>query len=680
MADNKNLIYTITVTDKGTFVIKELKKEVKDSSALFKTLNADMIKNAQAGKLSASAMLAQINQLKQLRNANTSNNNLFRKQTEEIRLLENEYKKLTLVTQQQTDKTGLASATLVEFSRGVQDANYGFRGVANNLSQLTTLMTTLIGTTGGLKNAWVALKNAFTGPIGFLVVANIVIAALERLEIMSQKTTKTTDEMTDALADADGLTASLKRYADIAEDATKTDDERTVALQRLKDDGYDPLIGSLEDFLDAKRQISLFNATEKILQGEEKDFLVELIQLQRDLTAQTKAAAEPQPAFTPFRGTGITSATVAEEEMKKTKGLIEENKENLIRVNDEIVDAFEKVKADLKDNPFFSVLFGVDGDGEKGVRKPKVKMFDFGDAGDLLGRLFQDIEAELEKRDSESKSKKNARLRRLLGLPTDEEQKDELGKFLDSEKERIDLKEEEHKKDLKRIEERKQANEKLTQMLMSQIGNLASIQNKAFEGQITRLNTERDIILNNDNLTAKEKNRLLKENDRQSREIKIKQIKFERDMFQIEAAMELAKLTMAANGVLFNIGASATQGTLDATSSIGKFLQQLGPIAGPVAFAAMIGGVIAQISSARKAAEQQIKALSGPLKGVNAGGGGSAPIASPAFNVVGATQESQLAQTISQAEQQPIKAFVVASDVSTAQELERSTIEGASIG
>lgn len=88
--------------------------------------------------------------------------------------------------------------------------------------------------------------------------------------------------MTDALADADGLTASLKRYADVAEDANRTDDERTVALQRLKDDGYDPLIGSLEDFLDAKRQISLFNATEKILQAEEKDFLVELIQLQRD--------------------------------------------------------------------------------------------------------------------------------------------------------------------------------------------------------------------------------------------------------------------------------------------------------------------------------------------------------------------------------------------------------------
>ena len=63
------------------------------------------------------------------------------------------------------------------------------------------------------------------------------------------------------------------------------------------------------------------------------------------------------------------------------------------------------------------------------------------------------------------------------------------------------------------------------------------------------------------------------------------------------------------------------------------------------------------------------------------GTSGSAPqIQAPAFNVVGATQESQLAQAISGQDDKPIKAFVVASDVSTAQELERSTIEGASIG
>ena len=69
------------------------------------------------------------------------------------------------------------------------------------------------------------------------------------------------------------------------------------------------------------------------------------------------------------------------------------------------------------------------------------------------------------------------------------------------------------------------------------------------------------------------------------------------------------------------------------------------------------------------------------MPSASASGGGSTPsIQPPAFNVVGATQTSQLAQTIAGAEDKPLRAYVVASDVTTAQELERSTIEGASIG
>ena len=151
-------------------------------------------------------------------------------------------------------------------------------------------------------------------------------------------------------------------------------------------------------------------------------------------------------------------------------------------------------------------------------------------------------------------------------------------------------------------------------------------------------------------------------------------------MFQLEAAMELAKLALSGKTLLAGVIGTGAKQTAEATGSIGRFLSDLGPIAGPIAYAAMIGGVIAQIATARKKAEQQIKALSGPLSGVSSGGGGATPVSAPAFNVVGATQTSQLAQTISQAEQQPLRAYVVASDVSTAQELERSTIEGASIG
>ena len=73
---------------------------------------------------------------------------------------------------------------------------------------------------------------------------------------------------------------------------------------------------------------------------------------------------------------------------------------------------------------------------------------------------------------------------------------------------------------------------------------------------------------------------------------------------------------------------------------------------------------------------------------VPGGGGGSAPggegmgsaPAAPAFNVVGASSTNQLAQTIGNQQQQPIQAYVVANNVTTAQALDRNIIQSASIG
>ena len=62
------------------------------------------------------------------------------------------------------------------------------------------------------------------------------------------------------------------------------------------------------------------------------------------------------------------------------------------------------------------------------------------------------------------------------------------------------------------------------------------------------------------------------------------------------------------------------------------------------------------------------------------GGGGGVASAPPAFNVVGASATNQLAQTIGQKEQQPVKAYVVSNDVTTAQSLNRNIISSATLG
>lgn len=66
--------------------------------------------------------------------------------------------------------------------------------------------------------------------------------------------------------------------------------------------------------------------------------------------------------------------------------------------------------------------------------------------------------------------------------------------------------------------------------------------------------------------------------------------------------------------------------------------------------------------------------------GGGGGGGAVAPVsAPPAFNVVGAAPENQLAETISGQDKKPQKAYVVASDVSSQQSLDRNIEAQASI-
>jgi len=73
------------------------------------------------------------------------------------------------------------------------------------------------------------------------------------------------------------------------------------------------------------------------------------------------------------------------------------------------------------------------------------------------------------------------------------------------------------------------------------------------------------------------------------------------------------------------------------------------------------------------------KSVSGPdeVVGVTNTGGSSQP---PSFNIVGANVTNQLADVIAGQAAQPTRAYVVSNDVSTAQELDRNIIDGASIG
>lgn len=94
----------------------------------------------------------------------------------------------------------------------------------------------------------------------------------------------------------------------------------------------------------------------------------------------------------------------------------------------------------------------------------------------------------------------------------------------------------------------------------------------------------------------------------------------------------------------------------------------------PVVQAALAGAVAVKNIAAIKSVDSSGK------------GGGSAPTTTsgaasqpPSFNIVGATETSQLAEAVGSQTQQPVQAYVVANDVTTAQSLENNIVEGATL-
>ena len=92
--------------------------------------------------------------------------------------------------------------------------------------------------------------------------------------------------------------------------------------------------------------------------------------------------------------------------------------------------------------------------------------------------------------------------------------------------------------------------------------------------------------------------------------------------------------------------------------------------------ASMIAMGVAGAAQIASIAAQKFESGSDTVPKPSMGGGSQAP----AFNIVGASGETQLADAIGGQTQRPARAYVVSNDVTTAQELDRNIIEGASIG
>lgn len=238
-------------------IVKAVKIKVEqDGTVTFKTLKGDIIAtNVEAEKL----------------------NDTFKRASDNS-------KNLNKSMQGVSAATGGATATILEAGRAVSDMNYGIRGMANNLSQLATNMVFTTRAAGGLAGGLKAIWNALLGPVGLILAVNALLALWERQEIQAQKTTKTLESTTDAMAKATGGAkaniVALETYAKVVRESEEGTKKYNNALKELTDEGYDPATMALDDFIEKQKELIILEATAGVFKKQ----LSELISIQAEAT------------------------------------------------------------------------------------------------------------------------------------------------------------------------------------------------------------------------------------------------------------------------------------------------------------------------------------------------------------------------------------------------------------
>ena len=581
------------------------------------------------------------------------------------------------------DKTGLAGATVQEFGRTISDSNYGIRGMANNLQQLSSLFITLVSTSGGLINGLRQLGKVLMGPLGIVILFQTFITLLEggkiNISVFAEGVKELNKAMREGAKNAGAEVAELNILVDTAKNAALSTEERQIAIDKLNKD-YPEFLGNinLETIETEKLNVAIAKQIDLITKRSQVEAITNAIQEE-----QSKILEEDNK--TVLERTSVTGKIIKGLQnfgnvQKTIIGEVDRGLENSVKRNEKsnkIIDRLQnELQELLEETPsLVESIYGIDkkgkkaeeqGDKENEARLRKInslieryrKSAAVDDAADKITQLEQQKTFALAEADQ---LKAGEELKELIRLEFDQKIQAEMDR--QAERDEAD----QARKD--RLAER----DKLRQLRLNQA---------IIRFQQNRLKAEQNI--------------------------EIQKVQFAQQVASTLSVIAGEGTTLAKAAIVIEKGAAIADIVIKAQQSIATQIAATQaanlqaqaayasiPFFGPAIAAAQVikneallakGTSMTKIGAGLSIAQILATSLSSKKSVVQAPGTAATPsatapqIQAPAFNVVGATQTSQLAQTIAGAEDKPIKAFVVASDVTTAQELERSTIEGASIG
>ena len=181
MAD-QNINYKITVdVESGTASLRDLQGRIVANQVPLEELRKEF------GNLEKTVNAANFNKFKQgLDSATKSQQNL-------------------------KNASGAATSSVLELGRVFQDAPYGIRGMANNITQLASQMAFATKSAGSFKGALGEMWTAMKGPLGIVFAISVVVSALdyfvggaEKAQKASESLTKSFDDLISKLGDLEG--------------------------------------------------------------------------------------------------------------------------------------------------------------------------------------------------------------------------------------------------------------------------------------------------------------------------------------------------------------------------------------------------------------------------------------------------------------------------------------------
>ena len=522
------------------------------------------------------------------------------------------------------------------------------KDLASSVSGVTKGANAFIKSLKGVKGALLA-----TG-IGAIVVAlGTIIAYWEDISEFFEAGEKSLQQQADSIKESLGLL-----------------DDQLVLLE-LQMSILEAQGGSTIEMVKEKRKLILLQQEENTLLLEKLSQQLELEKAQvREVSFLDKIKIKASESL------GIYSLA-AKERAKAVVGT-EEERERLTKLEDDLQKAKERsLKLDLE-------LANLD----KKKREDKKKADEDDkkaekEKADALEKIRQgEIDTEEERRAEERKKiqdhyKELIRLAKLYGEDTsalkeaqDTKEKELQDKFNKEDKDRKKAKDEQNKKDLLEEQERK----------ISQLELDREFDNLTFEEQRALLQAREDILKEDKLLSTKQQEEL--EQQFADARVKIADLEFkekQRAMMGYASALgdisgvigeetEAGKAMAVASSLISTYASIA--GQLEAFSGV--------PVPGYAIAQAIATGAVG-LANVKKIISTKVPRSSGG-GGASAGAsvGGATPQA-PSFNIVGATETSQLAEAIGEQTQEPVQAYVVANDVTTAQSLENNIVEGATL-